>query len=89
MSINKILLAMALGLALTACSNKEQAADSAAEASAAATDAAAASRAATLGSPGGEWQHAGHTQCHGTGPCKGSVAWDARCCSHADASVMR
>ena len=27
MSINKILLAMALGLALTACSNQEQAAD--------------------------------------------------------------
>ena len=32
MNINKALLALALGLALTACSNKEQAADSAAEA---------------------------------------------------------
>ena len=32
MSINKILLAMALGLALTACSNQEPAADAAAPA---------------------------------------------------------
>ena len=43
MSINKILLAMALGLALTACSNQEQAADAAAaDAAAAPADAAAA-----------------------------------------------
>ena len=43
MSINKILLAMALGLALTACSNQEPAADAAAPAAdAAAADAAAA-----------------------------------------------
>ena len=40
MSINKILLAMALGLALTACTNKEQAAEATAEASEAAMDAA-------------------------------------------------
>ena len=53
MSINKILLAMALGLALTACSNQEPAADAAAPAAdAAAADAAAApaDAAATVGS---------------------------------------
>ena len=42
MSINKILLAMALGLALTACSNQEPAADAAAPADAAAAPADAA-----------------------------------------------
>ena len=36
MNINKALLALALGLALTACANKDQAADAAAEASEAA-----------------------------------------------------
>ena len=40
MSINKLLLAMALGLALTACSNQEQAADATADAAQATADAA-------------------------------------------------
>ena len=39
MSINKILLAMALGLALTACSKSEPAADAAASAETPAADA--------------------------------------------------
>ena len=39
MSINKLLIAMALGLALTACSKQEQAADAAASANEAAADA--------------------------------------------------
>ena len=42
MSINKILLAMALGLALTACSKSEPAADAAASAETPAADAQAA-----------------------------------------------
>ena len=42
MSLNKTLLALCLGLALTACTNKDQAANAAATAGAAATDAAAA-----------------------------------------------
>ena len=41
MTLNKALLAMALGLALAACSNTDQANDAAADASEAATDAAA------------------------------------------------
>ena len=50
MSINKILLAMALGLALTACSNQEPAADAAAPAAdAAAADAANGIRAPVAG----------------------------------------
>ena len=52
MSINKILLAMALGLALTACSNHEQAADATADAAAAADAAqASADAAAATGEP--------------------------------------
>ena len=39
MTINKALLAIAMGLALAACTNQEQAADSAAEAADAATEA--------------------------------------------------
>lgn len=39
MTINKLLIAMALGLALTACSKPEQAQDAAASANEAATDA--------------------------------------------------
>ena len=39
MATNKALLALALGLALAACTNKQQAADSAADAANAATDA--------------------------------------------------
>ena len=39
MTTNKALLALAMGLALAACTNKQQAADSAADASTAATEA--------------------------------------------------
>ena len=39
MTINKALLAVAMGLALAACTNQDQAADSAAEAATAATEA--------------------------------------------------
>src|SRR5690606_17973360 len=50
MTINKALLAIAMGLALAACTNQEQAADSAAEAADAATEAQqAADNAAMIG----------------------------------------
>ena len=53
MTINKALLAIAMGLALAACTNQEQAADSAAEASEAATEAQqAADNAAMAGDMG-------------------------------------
>ena len=38
MTLNKALIALAIGLTLAACSNKEQAADAAADANQAATD---------------------------------------------------
>ena len=52
MSINKLLIAMTLGLALTACSKQEQAADAAAAADTAATKAQGAADAAATAATG-------------------------------------
>mgnify|MGYP007017421526 CR=1 FL=1 len=59
MSINKALLALALGLALVACTNKQQAADSAADAANSAADAqqAADNAAATGAAPAADAAH--------------------------------
>ena len=46
MTMNKALIALALGFALAACSNQDQAADAAADAAATATEAQAAADAA-------------------------------------------